>query len=92
MDFVFVSLIQKIDIIIKQVKMYNLYEYDNLSDESAKNGNLKLLAFSYIGHNTDIVDKIKYLLPNFEYNGYDNTTQIFIGIPSIIEKMIYKLV
>ena len=36
-------------------------------------------------------DKVKYLLPNFEYESYDNTTQIFIGIPSIVEKMIYKI-
>ena len=49
------------------------------------------VAFQVGSHFTKMGYKIKYLLPNFEYDSYDNTTQIFIGIPSIVEKMIYKI-
>jgi len=49
------------------------------------------VAFQVGSHFTKMGYKIKYLLPNFEYDSYDKTTQIFIGIPSIVEKMIYKI-
>ena len=49
------------------------------------------VAFQVGSHFTKMGYKIKYLLPNFEYDSYDNTTQVFIGIPSIVEKMIYKI-
>ena len=52
---------------------------------------IEAVAFQVGSHFSKMGYKIKYLLPNFEYSGYDNTTQIFIGIPSIIEKMIYKI-
>ena len=35
--------------------------------------------------------KVKYILPNFEYSSHSDKTQIFIGIPSTIEKMLNKM-
>ena len=52
---------------------------------------IEAVAYQVGSHFAKMGYKIKYLLPNFEYEGYDNHTQIFIGIPSIIEKMIYKI-
>ena len=49
------------------------------------------VAYQVGSHFTKMGYKIKYLLPNFEYSSFDDKTQIFIGIPSIIEKMLYKI-
>lgn len=51
----------------------------------------KPIAYQVGAHFTMMGYKVHYLLDNLCHNGFDDKTNIFVGVPSVIEDNLYKL-
>ena len=51
----------------------------------------KPIAYQVGAHFSIMGYKVHYLLDNLCHNGYDDKTNIFVGVPSVIEDNLYKL-
>ena len=51
----------------------------------------KPIAYQVGAHFSVMGYKVHYLLDNLCHNGYDDKTNIFVGVPSVIEDNLYKL-